>query len=841
MNRHLILSGSLLGMLALASCSDATFIDTPDTSLMATRELTANIEQNVSTRSAVNDENGQFIWQRKDQIAVHDGSQFITFTYASADDVQQNAKFVSAVPVIPANYAVLPGSLNPTYASGKVTVTLPDTYTHEEGTTHAALLAEVDGSNSLNFKHLGGVIKMPFRNLPEGENTLVITAGATKLSGTFTVTQNTAGEKVIASTATSAENLKKVQVTSSQSSAGTSLDYYIPVPVMANKAISVQLLNNGNPWGNARTATVTVNRKDLVIMPATTCTATASGSMSTVADASAAVSTLNKAASGNKSDVSVTVSAQNDQETSTPVTSTVTIPSKLTTSTAAEENKTVSLTFDVVPEPTTTSANLGSSETAVVITDNQQTTAASQESQSEVEIAIPQVTEEQKAPSIDVTLPTSTVTLSPTVETATFDKVVAYTAQNTLIVSKGVTVNTAIVRKGNMIVSGTVKEIINNTGETVYVYVQPGGSISNVGKDIVVFYEGQSGEVDFTNEASVDGIFQPYEISTPAQFLSMAIRINTGLTNKQGVKYSKCSYLLTEDIDMGAQNSWAPIGNWDTPFEGSINGNGHVVKGDFIITQSQTGQSAGLFGYAMYARFSNLTLEGKIENQAQTNSSTAGLVGLVVQSRIRNCHNKATVIFNFAGQISNYQSLYGGGIAARADATVFIACSNQGDIKNFNEIGGISSLNFNCEFIGCFNTGYFYYEGETYQQIGGIAEQQTAGNMIGCWSKFIYTGVTTQETYIGGLASVIPNTDSKISHSYWYNNELEIFPNYSQNSLYYPYPISDIGSFMGICPTDEQLADMNAALKEYGVKYEDAFTLKLTGGNSIPDGYIQQW
>lgn len=838
MNRNLILSGSLLGMLALASCSDATFIDTPDTSLMATRELTANIEQKVSTRSAVNDENGQFIWQRKDQIAVHDGSQFITFTYASADDVQQNAKFVSAVPVIPANYAVLPGSLNPTYASGKVTVTLPDTYTHEEGTTHAALLAEVDGSNSLNFKHLGGVIKMPFRNLPEGENTLVITAGATQLSGTFTVTQNTAGEKVIASTTTSTESLKKVQVTSSQSSAGTGLDYYIPVPVMANKAISVQLFNNGTPWGNARTATVTVNRKDLVIMPATTCTATASGSVSTVADASAAVSTLNTAATDNKSDVSVTVSAQNDQETSTPVTSTVTIPSKLTTSTAAEETKTVSLTFDVVPEPTTTSANLGSSETAVVITDNQQTTATAQASQSEVEIAIPQVTEEQKAPSIDVTLPTSTVTLSPTVETATFDKVVAYTAKNTLIVSKGVTVNTAIVRKGNMIVSGTVKEIINNTGETVYVYVQPGGSISNVGDDIVVYYEGEDGKVDFTNEATVDGVFQPYEISTPAQFLSMAIRINTGLSNKQGIKYSKCSYLLTNDIDMGTQNDWAPIGNLDNPFEGTINGNSHIVQGDFTITKQHTFYCAGLFGYARNARFSNLTLEGTVENKYYGNDYTASLVGRVEKSKIINCHNKATVMFDLSADPDYF--MYGAGIASYASSTEFIACSNQGDLKNFGYAGGITTYSYDmCKLIGCFNTGYFYYEGtQTYHSMGGLTRAFSNGNMVGCWSKYIYTGPASSN--MGGLFCSFSNA-SIVNHCYWYNTELDLAPYFTQNLQYNTLPISDYGTFMGIAPSSEQLADMNAALKEYGVKYEDAFTLKFTGGNSIPDGYIQQW
>ena len=69
--------------------------------------------------------------------------------------------------------------------------------------------------------------------------------------------------------------------------------------------------------------------------------------------------------------------------------------------------------------------------------------------------------------------------------------------------------------------------------------------------------------------------------------------------------YDRFHFQLNNDIDLtdylsagnpgyNAGEGWEPIGNADTPFTGSLNGDGHKITGLWI---NRTGDYIGLFGF----------------------------------------------------------------------------------------------------------------------------------------------------------------------------------------------------------------------------------------------------
>jgi hypothetical protein len=111
---------------------------------------------------------------------------------------------------------------------------------------------------------------------------------------------------------------------------------------------------------------------------------------------------------------------------------------------------------------------------------------------------------------------------------------------------------------------------------------------------------------------------------------------------------------------------------------------------------------SGFFNYCNGATIRNLTIDGSI--------SSAGVVGTsIVNGRIENCHNRASVT-GTSGNVA--------GIASNATATDFIGCTNSGDITTISgSIGGIvatlvgPALIEDCTNSGAINGG---------QQVGGI-------------------------------------------------------------------------------------------------------------------------
>lgn len=92
----------------------------------------------------------------------------------------------------------------------------------------------------------------------------------------------------------------------------------------------------------------------------------------------------------------------------------------------------------------------------------------------------------------------------------------------------------------------------------------------------------------------------PYQISTPEQLHSL----------RYGDSWNTY-YSLTADIDLNVApwnvgSGWAPIGSYDEPFMGSLDGNGHVISG--LTINRPDSDEVGLVGASSYAVFEDVHL-----------------------------------------------------------------------------------------------------------------------------------------------------------------------------------------------------------------------------------------
>ena len=90
---------------------------------------------------------------------------------------------------------------------------------------------------------------------------------------------------------------------------------------------------------------------------------------------------------------------------------------------------------------------------------------------------MPETNAEQEAPSVAITMPSTTVTLAAVGNKATYNEVTATTAQQTLIINAGVTVKKLTVKGGNLKIYGKVEQLVHDAGDTT-IYIIKGTEAS---------------------------------------------------------------------------------------------------------------------------------------------------------------------------------------------------------------------------------------------------------------------------------------------------------------------------------------------------------------------------
>ena len=188
-----------------------------------------------------------------------------------------------------------------------------------------------------------------------------------------------------------------------------------------------------------------------------------------------------------------------------------------------------------------------------------------------------------------IELPQSTVTLNG----ANYNEVSATTADNTLIIPEDVTIETLIVKKGNVEIYGTVNKITLEEGA---------------------------------------GIVKTYAVGD-AETLKKAAEL---VANRQCAKI-----VLTADIDLkgSTDNLWTPINAENNVFT-EFDGGNHTISNLYVNnTKEQNNYYGGLF-YVLQGTIKDLTIDG-----ADVTCNRGGaLVGRMDCGTLENCHVKNATV-----------------------------------------------------------------------------------------------------------------------------------------------------------------------------------------------------
>lgn len=184
-----------------------------------------------------------------------------------------------------------------------------------------------------------------------------------------------------------------------------------------------------------------------------------------------------------------------------------------------------------------------------------------------------------------------------------------------------------------------------------------------------------TGEVDTEIPVATETIdgknVNVYSVSTPEQLAGFAESV------KNGNKYAGAVVRLEADINLNGVN-WDAVNN----FSGTFDGNGHTI---YNLSVDHTGNSAGMFGSCVSAKFNNITIDGA--SVTSTGKWNGVLLGYSYSS-ITNCVVKNAVlnIPNEGGIICGFQAKDSGGFIT--DCKAINCVINAGSTWDVGQIAG---------------------------------------------------------------------------------------------------------------------------------------------------------
>lgn len=208
----------------------------------------------------------------------------------------------------------------------------------------------------------------------------------------------------------------------------------------------------------------------------------------------------------------------------------------------------------------------------------------------------------------------------------------------------------------------------------------------------------------------------PYIITTPEQM--------TYISQNTSAHYS-----LSNDIDM-SEITWIPIGAQGPAFEGTFNGNMHVISN---LTIDSSSSLLGIFGLCNGATIENATLTN---SDISGGSYVGGFVGIASSTTLSNLTvensniSGSNLIGGIVGACNSGVEIYGctnssvitatasdvGGIVAFMNGTRINDCISTGEVNGDSNVGGIAGT-LQCDANRCTNTG----EVNGNYTVGGIA------------------------------------------------------------------------------------------------------------------------
>ena len=224
-------------LMTFASCSNEDLLNEVN---IQNDVIKASFEQGVTaSRLAISD--GEVLtWSTGDAFMLFGEGSSAKFTLSEGAG-QATATFTGTAPSTITG-AAFPweSESKPSLSNGTLTMTLPATLDQTTaGACNLPMWASTTSVDEISFKHLAGVLKVNFTDIPTGYNQLVVTA-SNPISGEFTAT-TTDDEPVLSSTSTADEDKTvTVNFTAATDNANDAV-LYIPLPVGTYTSIVVSV------------------------------------------------------------------------------------------------------------------------------------------------------------------------------------------------------------------------------------------------------------------------------------------------------------------------------------------------------------------------------------------------------------------------------------------------------------------------------------------------------------------------------------------------------------------------------------------------------------------------
>lgn len=264
----------VVAALAFAACQRVN-VPSSVTRLEATQESLRQVElaeavdgSFVETKSNISDA-GAFIWHDWDRIGVlSTAGSFVPFDLDGGAGTS-SASFLGTFPegASAADLAIYPHGAHK-WSSGALTVNYPAEYTYPADTTDtAAPMLSLGTMDNLTFKHVGGIIRIRYKNVPTTATSVKFTFPNQRVTGDFpvdiTATEPSAAVESGSSTVT-------IHFTSPTEPKNTR-HFYIPVPTGQIEGIKIEYFDATDTYIKGTRyesdATFTISRRTLLRMP----------------------------------------------------------------------------------------------------------------------------------------------------------------------------------------------------------------------------------------------------------------------------------------------------------------------------------------------------------------------------------------------------------------------------------------------------------------------------------------------------------------------------------------------------------------------------------------------
>ena len=457
-----LLLASLLTTALVTSCTEDLNVGNSHT---ASLNASVSVEQ---TRAAFL-QDGSFYWSAGDQIGIltdNGNGQSTAFSALGLKTGagQASATFEGTIVGNVGQYAVYPYSRDHRLNGTTLSYVFPTEYSYtkvdqtyfpeqKDGNSFNPAMWSTISDNSIAFRHLGGVFCVEIEEMPIASGTLILSADQ-NMTGKFT-TDITAAIPTLVNTEANVEGAgKQVAIKFTGAETGKPAVFYVPVPIGSYDTY-VTLKDGDTEKLYVVGGNFNIKRAGLqpLVLKKVTIDAGVATEVENASDVSNALATSDNVSLKGE----VTSSSNNE----------ISVPA---VQSGAENN------------PKTISLENVADNASMTVNDANSSSTSDLKSVEKLTVSIPNNADADKAPSITINMPNSTVTLAGNAGTATYREVISSTSQNTLIVSSGVTIKKLIVKKGNVLINkGAVVETIEkaseNTDANTCIYYEKGAVI----------------------------------------------------------------------------------------------------------------------------------------------------------------------------------------------------------------------------------------------------------------------------------------------------------------------------------------------------------------------------